>query len=151
MRCPFCGHPDTQVKDSRPGEEGQIIRRRRFCPECASRFATTERVQQRELSVVKRSGERRPFERDKIARSMQLALRKRPVAPEALELAINRLVKQLEVEHEHEVRAERIGELVMDTLKTLDHVGYIRYASVYRDFSEISDFKAIMRDIDASG
>lgn len=147
MKCPFCSHDDTQVKDSRPSEDGATIRRRRFCPQCNSRFTTFERVQLRELTVVKSNGEKRPFERDKIAKSMQIALRKRPVDPEGVELAINRIVQKLEGEGESEVSSQHIGRMVMDELKTLDAVGYIRYASVYRDFDEAKDFQQFAKDL----
>lgn len=147
MRCPFCGHADTQVKDSRPSEDGATIRRRRYCPECDSRFTTFERVQLRELTVVKKSGDRRPFDRDKIARSMQIALRKRPVDPDKIEQAINTIVKTLETQGESEIDAERIGEQVMETLKQLDMVAYIRFASVYRDFREAKDFEEFVESM----
>jgi len=141
MRCPFCSHEDTQVKDSRPSEDGSSIRRRRFCPACNSRFTTFERVQLRELTVVKAGGERRLFDRDKIARSMAIALRKRPVEAEAVEMAINRIVQKLESEGESDIQTTRIGQLVMEELRKVDAVAYIRYASVYRDFSEAKDFE----------
>lgn len=141
MRCPFCNHEDTQVKDSRPSEDGSSIRRRRFCPACNSRFTTFERVQLRELTVVKSNGERRLFDRDKIARSMAIALRKRPVDADAVEMAINRIVQKLESEGESDIATRRIGALVMEELKKLDAVAYIRYASVYRDFGEAKDFE----------
>lgn len=141
MRCPFCSHEDTQVKDSRPSEDGSSIRRRRFCPACNSRFTTFERVQLRELTVVKTNGERKLFDRDKIARSMAIALRKRPVDAESVEMAINRIVQKLEAEGESDIPTTRIGQLVMDELRKLDAVAYIRYASVYRDFSEAKDFE----------
>jgi len=147
MRCPFCGHADTQVKDSRPSEDGATIRRRRYCPECDSRFTTFERVQLRELTVVKKNGERRPFDRDKIARSMQIALRKRPVEPDKVEHAINNIVKTLETQGDSEIDAERIGELVMEVLKQLDMVAYIRFASVYRDFREARDFEEFVESM----
>jgi transcriptional repressor NrdR len=141
MRCPFCNHEDTQVKDSRPSEDGSSIRRRRFCTACNSRFTTFERVQLRELTVVKTNGEKRIFDRDKIARSMAIALRKRPVDADALEMAINRIVQKLESEGESDIPTRRIGALVMDELKKLDAVAYIRYASVYRDFGTADDFE----------
>jgi transcriptional repressor NrdR len=141
MRCPFCNHEDTQVKDSRPSEDGSSIRRRRFCPACESRFTTFERVQLRELTVVKTNGEKRVFDRDKIARSMAIALRKRPVDADAVEMAINRMVQKLESEGESDIPTRRIGALVMEELKKLDAVGYIRYASVYRDFGSVTDFE----------
>jgi transcriptional repressor NrdR len=141
MRCPFCGHEDTQVKDSRPTEDNAAIRRRRFCGNCAARFTTFERVQLRELTVLKTNGEREPFDRDKILRSMKVALRKRPVEDDRIEQVINSLVRQLESLGETEVTTSKIGELVMETLRTLDHVGYVRYASVYRDFRSPGDFE----------
>ena len=147
MRCPFCNHEDTQVKDSRPSEDGSSIRRRRFCPACESRFTTFERVQLRELTVVKSNGEKRPFDRDKIARSMSVAMRKRPVDPDKVEMAINRIVQKLESEGESDIATTRIGELVMEELKKLDAVAYIRYASVYRDFGEASDFESFVEKL----
>ncbi len=141
MHCPFCNHEDTQVKDSRPSEDGSSIRRRRFCPACDSRFTTFERVQLRELTVVKTNGEKRVFDRDKIARSMAIALRKRPVDADAVEMAINRMVQKLEKEGEADIPTQRVGALVMAELKKLDTVAYIRYASVYRDFSDPEDFE----------
>ena len=144
MRCPFCNHEDTQVKDSRPSEDGSSIRRRRFCPACNSRFTTFERVQLRELTVVKTNNERKLFDREKIARSMAIALRKRPVEAEAVEMAINRIVQKLESEGESDIPTRRIGALVMEELKKLDAVAYIRYASVYRDFGSVDDFEAFV-------
>lgn len=141
MRCPFCNHEDTQVKDSRPTEDGSSIRRRRYCPECDSRFTTFERVQLRELTVVKSNGEKRVFDREKIARSMAIALRKRPVDADQVEMAINRMVQKLESEGEADIPTRRIGSLVMAELKKLDTVAFIRYASVYRDFSDATDFE----------
>lgn len=147
MRCPFCSHNDTQVKDSRPSEDGSTIRRRRFCPNCNSRFTTFERVQLRELTVVKTNGERRIFDRDKIARSMSIALRKRPVDPDAVEFAVNRIVQRLESEGESEIGTPRIGQLVMEELKALDAVAYIRFASVYKDFTEAKDFEQLAGEL----
>jgi len=141
MHCPFCSNQDTQVKDSRPSEDGSTIRRRRFCPACNSRFTTFERVQLRELTVVKSNGDRRPFDRDKIARSLSIALRKRPVDQELVEQTINRIVQKLESQGENEVTSAQIGELVMEELISLDKVAYIRYASVYRNFREAKDFE----------
>lgn len=140
MRCPFCGHLESQVKDSRPSEDGAAIRRRRLCPQCEGRFTTMERVQLRELTIVKRSGRRSPFEREKLARSVLIALRKRPVDPERIEQMINAIVRQLESRGETELPSSVVGELVMKHLKQLDDVGYVRYASVYRDFRETEDF-----------
>ncbi len=147
MRCPFCNHEDTQVKDSRPSEDGSSIRRRRFCPACESRFTTFERVQLRELTVVKTNGEKRVFDRDKISRSMAIALRKRPVEEETVEMAINRIVQKLESEGENDIPTKRVGELVMAELKKLDAVAYIRYASVYRDFGEAKDFESFVEKL----
>jgi transcriptional repressor NrdR len=140
MRCPFCQNEDTQVKDSRPTEDGAAIRRRRQCDSCGSRFTTFERVQLRDLVVIKRSGRRAPFDRDKLARSVTIALRKRPVEPEQIEKAISSIVRRLERQGESEVQSETIGEMVMAELAQLDSVAYVRYASVYRDFRETSDF-----------
>ena len=140
MRCPFCGHPESQVKDSRPSEDGTAIRRRRFCPECEGRFTTFERVQLRELTILKRSGRRSPFYREKLMRSISIALRKRPVDPDQLEQMVSRIVRQLESRGETEIASSVIGELVMKALKALDEVAYVRYASVYRDFRETQDF-----------
>ncbi|MCR5875771.1 transcriptional regulator NrdR [Phenylobacterium sp. J426] len=140
MRCPFCGHDETQVKDSRPSEDGAAIRRRRLCPQCEGRFTTFERVQLRELTIVKRSGRRSPFDRDKLARSLMIALRKRPVEPERIERMISTIVRQLESMGETEISSSAVGELVMKQLKQLDDVAYVRYASVYRDFRETQDF-----------
>ena len=140
MRCPFCQSPDSQVKDSRPSEDGGAIRRRRQCPDCGGRFTTFERVQLRELTILKRSGRRTPFDRDKLARSISMALRKRPVEPERVERMISGIVRQLESMGETEVPSSVVGELAMKSLKALDEVAYVRFASVYRDFRETSDF-----------
>lgn len=147
MRCPFCNHEDTQVKDSRPSEDGSSIRRRRFCPSCNSRFTTFERVQLRELTVVKSNGERRLFDREKIAKSMAIALRKRPVDADSVEMAINRIVQKLESEGESDIPTRRVGSLVMDELKSLDAVAYIRYASVYREFGKVEDFEKFVEKL----
>ena len=144
MRCPFCGHEDTQVKDSRPTDDNSAIRRRRYCPSCGSRFTTFERVQLRELFVVKRSGRRVPFDRDKLERSVEVALRKRPVDPERVERMLNGIVRQLESMGDAEVPSETVGELVMEGLKGLDDVAYVRFASVYKNFREAKDFGAIL-------
>ena len=146
MRCPFCGHDETQVKDSRPSEDGAAIRRRRLCPQCEGRFTTFERVQLRELTIVKRSGRRTPFDRDKLARSVSIAMRKRPVEPERVERMISTIVRQLESMGETELPSSTIGELVMKQLKQLDDVAYVRYASVYRDFRETEDFAKFLSD-----
>ena len=140
MRCPFCGHLESQVKDSRPSEEGAAIRRRRMCPECGGRFTTFERVQLRELTILNRSGRRAPFDREKLVRSISVAIRKRPVEPERVERLVNTIVRQLESMGETEIASSVVGELVMKSLKGLDDVAYVRYASVYRDFRETQDF-----------
>lgn len=147
MKCPFCGNADTQVKDSRPSDDGSIIRRRRACSECGSRFTTLERVQIRELIVLKREGERRPFDRDKIERSLSIALRKRPVGAESIEQLVNNIVKSLEAMGEAEIPSQVIGQHVMETLKSIDKVAYIRYASVYRDFTEAEDFEKFVEEL----
>jgi transcriptional repressor NrdR len=140
MRCPFCGNEDTQVKDSRPTEDSSAIRRRRYCPACGARFTTFERIQLRELTVVKRSGAREPFDRDKLMRSLQISLRKRPIEPERIDRVVNSMVRQLESSGETEIQSKTIGEMVMKHLEVLDKVAYVRYASVYRDFTEPGDF-----------
>ena len=141
MRCPFCGNEDTQVKDSRPTDDNSAIRRRRQCPNCGARFTTFERVQLRELTVVKSNGQREPFDRDKLVRSMQVALRKRPVPPERIERLASSIQRQIETSGESETPSARIGALVMEGLKALDPVAYIRFASVYKDFREAKDFE----------
>jgi transcriptional repressor NrdR len=141
MRCPFCGHEDTQVKDSRPTEDSSAIRRRRFCANCGQRFTTVERVQLRELIVVKSDGRRVAFDRDKLARSIRTALRKRPIQEERIERIVNGIVRQLEASGESEIPSKQVGELVMDTLRELDSVAYVRFASVYRNFREAKDFE----------
>jgi transcriptional repressor NrdR len=149
MRCPYCGALDTQVKDSRPTEDASAIRRRRVCPDCGGRFTTFERVQLRELTVVKKSGRRAPFDRDKLTRSVEVAIRKRPVEPERVERMINGIVRQLESQGDSDIPTERIGELVMEGLKGLDDVAYVRFASVYRNFREARDFHAIVGELEA--
>ncbi|MBV9735136.1 MAG: transcriptional repressor NrdR [Acidisphaera sp.] len=144
MRCPFCGNDDTQVKDSRPTEDGSAIRRRRFCPGCSQRFTTIERVQLRELTVVKADARRVPFDRDKLARSVRIALRKRPVQEERIERIVNGIVRQLEASGETDISSKQVGELVMETLKEVDAVAYVRFASVYRNFREAKDFEAFL-------
>jgi len=141
MRCPFCGTEDTQVKDSRPTEDDAAIRRRRFCVNCGARFTTFERVQLREMLVVKSNGDKETFERDKLLRSMKIALRKRPVDDERIEQVTNSVVRQLETLGENEITTAKIGEHVMEALRTLDHVAYVRYASVYKDFRSTGDFE----------
>jgi transcriptional repressor NrdR len=147
MRCPYCGSLDTQVKDSRPAEDSASIRRRRVCPDCGGRFTTFERVQLRDLMVVKKSGRRVVFDRDKLQRSVEVALRKRPVEPERIERLVNGIVRQLESLGEAEISSDQIGELVMDGLKGLDHVAYVRFASVYRNFDEPKDFGALIGEL----
>ena len=147
MRCPFCGNADTQVKDSRASEDGAAIRRRRLCPDCAGRFTTFERVQLRELQVIKRNGRRSLFDRDKLARSVQVALRKRPVDAERIERMVSGVVRQLESLGENEIKTEQIGQLVMEGLKSLDDVAYVRFASVYRNFREAKDFENIIGEM----
>ncbi len=141
MRCPFCGHGDTQVKDSRPTEENATIRRRRYCPECGSRFTTFERVQLRELSVIKKDGEKVLFDREKLMRSLRIALRKRPVDDDRIERVVNSIQRRLETLGENEIPTKVVGEMVMDYLADLDQVAYVRFASVYRNFREAKDFE----------
>jgi transcriptional repressor NrdR len=144
MRCPFCGHDDTQVKDSRPTEDALAIRRRRFCQNCGQRFTTIERVQLRELTVIKSDARRVPFDREKLARSIRIALRKRPVQEERIERIVNGIVRQLEASGENDISSKQIGELVMETLKEVDPVAYVRFASVYRNFREAKDFELFL-------
>ena len=144
MRCPFCGHNDTQVKDSRPTEDNTSIRRRRHCPDCGGRFTTFERVHLRDLMVVKKTGQRVPFDRDKLERSMRISLRKRPVDPDRVDRVISGIVRRLESSGETEIATEQIGEMVMDVLANLDSVAYVRFASVYRNFREAKDFEAFI-------
>jgi transcriptional repressor NrdR len=147
MRCPYCQSEDTQVKDSRPAEDGAVIRRRRVCSVCGGRFTTFERVQLRELLVIKKSGRRVPFDRDKLMRSVEVALRKREVDPDRVERAISGIVRQLESSGEAEVESEEIGRLVMDALKGIDDIAYIRFASVYRNFREARDFHNVIDEL----
>ena len=147
MRCPYCGNDDTQVKDSRPTEDSNAIRRRRICPSCGGRFTTFERVQLRELVVVKKSGRRVPFDRDKLERSVITALRKRDVEPERVERMISGVVRQLESLGDGEISSEKIGEFVMEGLKSLDHVAFVRFASVYKNFSTPDDFRAFLTEL----
>ena len=149
MRCPFCGHNDTQVKDSRPTEENATIRRRRLCPECSSRFTTFERVQLRELSVLKSDGEKVLFDREKLLRSLQIALRKRPVEEDRMELIANGIQRRLETLGENEIPTKVIGEMVMEALAELDQVAFVRFASVYRNFREAKDFEAFVGKLDS--
>jgi transcriptional repressor NrdR len=147
MRCPYCSGENTQVKDSRPSEENTSIRRRRICPDCGGRFTTFERVQLRDLVIIKRSGRRAPFDREKLARSVEIALRKRPVEPDRVERMISGIVRQLESLGESEIPSSAIGGLVMEALKGLDPVAYVRFASVYRDFREAADFHEVLGEI----
>lgn len=140
MRCPFCSSEDTQVKDSRQAEDGNTVRRRRLCSKCGGRFTTFERVQLRDLHVVKNSGKRAPFEREKLMRSVQIALQKRPIDAERIEQMVSGIVRQLESSGNAEVSSSQVGELVMEGLSELDKIGYVRYASVYRDFRATEDF-----------
>jgi transcriptional repressor NrdR len=150
MRCPFCQNEDTQVKDSRPTEDGAAIRRRRQCDACGSRFTTFERVQLRDLVVLKRSGRRVPFDRDKLARSLSIALRKRPIDQDKIEKMISGIVRKLESTGESEITSETIGEMVMEALRNIDSVAYVRYASVYKDFTAASDFADFIEEADSS-
>lgn len=149
MRCPFCGTEDTQVKDSRPAEDNTAIRRRRICPDCGGRFTTYERVQLRELMVVKKSGRKLPFDREKLVRSFEIALRKRPVSSERIERAVSGIARRLESSGETEIRSEDIGLQVLEALKSLDDVAFVRYASVYREFSHAEDFEKILAELTA--
>lgn len=151
MRCPYCSSESTQVKDSRPTEDHTAIRRRRVCSDCGGRFTTFERVQLRELMVLKRSGRRVPFDRDKLARSIQLAIRKRPVDEERVERMISGIVRQLENRGEGDIQAQTIGQLVMEGLKAIDDVAYVRFASVYRDFREAKDFEIVLDELSGDG
>ena len=147
MRCPSCGSLDTQVKDSRPTEDSAAIRRRRVCLTCHFRFTTFERVQLRELVVIKRNGRRVPFDRDKLLRSVQIALRKRPVEPDRVEEMVSKIVRELESLGESEVSSETVGETVMEHLRNLDDVAYVRFASVYRNFREAKDFEQLLGEL----
>lgn len=149
MRCPFCGSEDTQVKDSRPAEDFTSIRRRRICPDCGGRFTTFERVQLRELMVLKKTGRKAPFDRNKLVRSFQIALRKRPVDADRIERAVSGIVRRLESSGEAEISSEQIGLQVLEALKSLDDVAFVRYASVYRDFSHAEDFEKVIEEINA--
>ncbi|WP_169544865.1 MULTISPECIES: transcriptional regulator NrdR [Sneathiella] len=150
MRCPFCNSEETQVKDSRPTEDNTAIRRRRACMACGARFTTFERVQLRELTVVKKNGQRSPFEREKLERSVTIATRKRPVEPDNIDRMINGIVRQLESSGDQEVTSDKIGELVMEGLANLDSVAYVRFASVYREFREAKDFEEFIGELQSS-
>ncbi len=147
MKCPFCGVEDTQVKDSRPAEDGAAIRRRRACTACGARFTTFERVQLRDITVLKTDGRRAPFDREKLARSIRVALRKRPVDEDRIERLVNSIQRRLETEGETEIPSRKIGELVMESLRELDQVAYVRFASVYRNFGEAKDFQAFLGEL----
>jgi transcriptional repressor NrdR len=147
MRCPFCGNVDTQVKDSRPAEDHVAIRRRRFCPACGGRFTTYERVQLRDLVVVKSNGRREDFDRDKLERSVRIALQKRPIDPERIDQMVSGIVRRLESLGESEIRSETVGKLVMEALKMLDDVAYVRFASVYKNFREAKDFEELLGEL----
>ena len=149
MRCPYCGSLDSQVKDSRPAEDSSAIRRRRICPDCGGRFTTFERVQLRELMVIKKTGRKVPFDREKLVRSFEIALRKRPVDRDRVERAVSGIVRRLESSGDTEIPSEEIGLQVLEALKSLDDVGFIRYASVYRDFTHIEDFTQVLSEVNA--
>ena len=151
MRCPFCSHEDSQVKDSRPTEDGAAIRRRRQCEGCGARFTTFERIQLRELTIVKSEGRREPFERVKLERSIAIACRKRPIEPVRVERLVSAIQRQIETSGESEIEAKRVGEMVMDGLKALDSVAYIRFASVYKDFAEARDFEEFAGNVKDMG
>ena len=147
MRCPFCGNTDTQVKDSRPAEDHVAIRRRRSCPGCGGRFTTYERVQLRDLVVVKKNGRRENFDRDKLSRSIRIAMQKRPVEPERIEQMISGIVRRLESMGDTDIPSDTIGEIVMETLARIDTVAYVRFASVYKNFQEADDFEDFVADL----
>ena len=149
MRCPFCGNDDSQVKDSRPTEDASAIRRRRQCPACGGRFTTFERIQLRDLVIIKKSGKREVFNRDKLARSIEIACRKRPVDPDRIDRMVNGVVRRLESTGDAEIDVDRVGEMVMEGLQALDPVAYIRFASVYRDFREARDFETFVGGLSA--
>ena len=151
MRCPFCGNSDTQVKDSRPAEENVAIRRRRYCPSCGGRFTTYERVQLRDLVVVKKNNRREDFDRDKLARSIRIAMQKRPVEPERIEQMISGIVRRLESLGEQDIKSNTIGEIVMETLARIDTVAYVRFASVYKNFQAADDFDKFVSELRPDG
>lgn len=148
MKCPFCGFDDTIVKDSRNSDDNTSVRRRRECPECGSRFTTFERVQLRELTVIKKNGEKTPFDREKLHKSISIALRKRPVSAERIDKVVNSLIRKFESSYEGEITTVQIGQAVMESLSALDHIAYIRFASVYQDFKEVKDFENFVKTID---
>ncbi|MCH2076953.1 MAG: transcriptional regulator NrdR [Rhodobacteraceae bacterium] len=147
MRCPFCGNVDTQVKDSRPAEDHAAIRRRRFCPACGGRFTTYERVQLRDLTVIKSNGRREDFDRDKLERSIRIALQKRPIEPERMDQMISGLVRRLESMGETDIPSKTIGEIVMEALQRIDTVAYVRFASVYKNFQAADDFEEFIEEL----
>ena len=147
MKCPFCGHDDTQVKDSRPSEDNTAIRRRRSCPECGARWTTFERVHLRDLTVIKSDSQKAPFNREKLSKSLRIALSKRPVSEERIERIVNSIQRQLETSGENEIPSKAIGEIVMENLRELDQVGYVRFASVYRNFREAKDFETFVEKL----
>ncbi|MGV8995907.1 MAG: transcriptional regulator NrdR [Parvibaculaceae bacterium] len=151
MRCPYCGNDDTQVKDSRPTEDNTSIRRRRFCTACGGRFTTFERVQLRELTIIKTNGRRVPFERDKLMRSVQIAMRKRPVEQERVERMVSGIVRRLESMGESEIPSTIVGKLVMEGLSSIDAVAYVRFASVYKNFHEAKDFEEFLGELSGPG
>lgn len=151
MRCPFCAHEDSQVKDSRPTDDGAAIRRRRQCEACGARFTTFERIQLRDVWVLKSEGRRQPFDRDKLARSIDIACRKRPIDPTRIEKLVSGIQRQIETGGEGEISSRAIGEMVMEALKGLDSVAYIRFASVYKDFGEARDFEAFASTVKQVG
>jgi transcriptional repressor NrdR len=148
MKCPYCGSDDTQVKDSRPTEDSAAIRRRRECPSCDARFTTFERVQLRELTVVKTDGRREPFDREKLLRSLKLPLQKRPVDAETIQRTVSDIVREIEKDNESEITTKAVGERVMKALASLDPVAYVRYASVYKDFRAVEDYNAFLADLE---
>lgn len=150
MRCPYCSEPDTQVKDSRPTDDNTAIRRRRVCPKCQGRFTTFERIYAREITVLKRSGTRVPFDRAKLERSITIALSKRPVEPAKVEQLVNEIVREIETANVSEITSERIGKLVLEGLKNLDDVAYTRFASVYKNFKGAEDFKNVIDELEAN-
>ncbi|MEX3008278.1 transcriptional regulator NrdR [Hoeflea sp. TYP-13] len=149
MRCPYCSSEDSQVKDSRPAEDGTAIRRRRVCPDCGGRFTTFERVQLRDLQVIKKTGRKVPFDRDKLMRSFDIALRKRPVERDRVERAVSGIVRRLESSGETDVHSDKIGLMVIEALKAIDDVAFVRYASVYRDFTDPKDFENVINELAA--
>ena len=151
MRCPFCGNVDTQVKDSRPAEDHVAIRRRRFCPSCSGRFTTYERVQLRDLVVIKSNGRREDFDRDKLERSIRIALQKRPVEQERMDQMISGIVRRLESMGETDIQSKMIGEIVMESLARIDTVAYVRFASVYKNFQDVDDFEKLANELRPDG